>query len=420
MPFSSFATKDKEHVLILENVDVLEEIKEGDELKEEEDVKVDVADLDKNGKEGPTSTSIDVQVRESAAARNAFASLDVQDWISTPHKGALVYFPGFNSPLKQSLETLGQFMAMTKVTNHVHPIIFGWPNGQVPTYLHASAISHSERNKENLLQLIRGLASAGIRHVHFLSHSMGVQTMLGGFEDKADGSRSDISQCFRLNHAFVDDNDTDDDKLMICKSVTMVNPDFPIEAFVDHAYLTLRRICNHITVVGDRQDQALYYSQITNGAFKIFGYAQPKILNKDGKEREETEKCGFRPQIVVGRDIESIYLPDPKVDSKDVDEEKASLIADDRLLFKGAPAIILCEDGQVQEHLWLDVDVIDTTQLDTNIKDLRHSGFNVNPILLNDLEELIVTGRRASSRSTLLFRDGNIYSYCHAPSFVTM
>jgi hypothetical protein len=51
---------------------------------------------------------------------------------------------------------------------------------------------------------------------------------------------------------------------------------------------------------------------------------------------------------------------------------------------------------------------------------LRHSGFNVNPILLKDLEELIVTGRRAAERSTLLYREGNMYSYCHAPSFVTM
>jgi hypothetical protein len=95
-------------------------------------------------------------------------------------------------------------------------------------------------------------------------------------------------------------------------------------------------------------------------------------------------------------------------------------VCDERLLFKRVPRIILSSDEQPREHKWLDVDVIDTTQLDTNIKDLRHSGFNVNPILLNDLEELIVTGCRAVNRSTLLFREGNIYSYCHAPSFVTM
>ena len=392
---------------------MLEENEDGQEAKDGEEIKVDVVDLDKTKDE----QSVDVQMKASVN-RKAFARLEVQDWITTPHKAALVYFPGFNSPLKQSLQTLGQFMAMTKTMDHVHPVIFAWPNGQVPTYSNASAISHSARNKELLLQLIRGLASTGIRHVHFLSHSMGVQSLLGAFEDKDDdGSRSDISQCFRLDHSFAT-GDEKDDKLMICKSITMVNPDFPIEAFVDHAFLSIRKICSHVTIVGDRQDGALYYSQIMNGAFKCFGYEQPKILNKDGKEVDKNNKSrAYHPQLVVGRDIERIFLRDAK---QDEDEEKASLLADERLLFKGAPAVILSSDGQVQEHLWLDVDVIDTTQLDTNIKDLRHSGFNVNAILLNDLEELIVTGRRAAQRSTLLFREGNIYSYCHAPSFVTM
>jgi len=278
MPFSSFTPKEHEHVLVLES--------NADGANGEDEVKVDIADLEEDGK-AVEMNSIDVQVRASAA-RKAFARLEVQDWVCTPHKDALVYFPGFNSPLKQSLETLGQFMAMTRVMDHVHPVIFAWPNGQVPTYRKASAISHSVRNKELLLQLIRGLASTGIRNIHFLSHSMGVQTLLGAFEDKADGSRSDISQCFQLDALFAyDDADADDNNLMICKSITMVNPDFPIEAFVDHAYLSIRRICNHVTVVGDRQDQALFYSQVMNGAFKFLGYSQAKILNKDGRQREK-------------------------------------------------------------------------------------------------------------------------------------
>jgi len=123
-------------------------------------------------------------------------------------------------------------------------------------------------------------------------------------------------------------------------------------------------------------------------------------------------------QRVVGRDIESLHLPE-KEDKTSI-EEGGDKSRDDRLLFRGAAPIILSPNGHRQNNFYLDVDVIDTTQLDTNIKDLRHSGFNVNPILLNDLEELILTGRRAAHRSSLLFREGNIYSYCHAQSFVTM
>ena len=405
MPFSSFTSKEMEHVLILE-----------DSGRNGEEAKGGVDDL----KESKETESINSQLMRPSVSRKAFARLEVQDWTPSLHKEALVFFPGFNSPLSKSLQSLGQFMAMTKVMDHVHPIIFQWPNGQVPTYRLASAISASDRNKKHFLQLVRGLASTGIRHVHFLSHSMGVQTMLAGFQDKEDGSRSDISQCFRLNHSFAS-GDERDDKLMICKSITMVNPDFPIDAFIDHAFLSIRRICNHVTVVGDRHDQALFYSQVINGMCNYLGYSQPSILNKDGKESNgQNRKEGYHPQNVVGRDIGSLYFPDPQEGKEEGDEERTSLLTDERLLFMGAPAIILSADGHVKEHLWLDVDVIDTTQLDTNIKDLRHSGFNVNPILLNDLEELIVTGRRAANRSTLLFREGNIYSYCHAPSFVTM
>ena len=64
-------------------------------------------------------------------------------------------------------------------------------------------------------------------------------------------------------------------------------------------------------------------------------------------------------------------------------------------------------------------DVIDTTGLDTNIADIRHSAYNLNPSLLRDLEELVSTGKRAMDRS-LLYREGNMFSYCNAPSFVSM
>lgn len=82
--------------------------------------------------------------------------------------------------------------------------------------------------------------------------------------------------------------------------------------------------------------------------------------------------------------------------------------------------MLVIEGGEDLEKPWLDLDVIDTTGLDTNIANIRHSAYNLNPILLNDLEELITTGQRAMKRGSLLYRDGNIFSYCHAPSYVSM
>ena len=115
---------------------------------------------------------------------------------------------------------------------------------------------------------------------------------------------------------------------------------------------------------------------------------------------------------MIGKSIESLHLPDILSKNRNLHSE---------LLFQDRAPLVLCTDDEndLEEKAWLDLDVIDTTGLDTNIADIRHSAYNLNPTLLNDLEELITTGERAMKRSSLLYRDGNIFSYCHAPSYVS-
>merc|ERR1712232_1473288 len=114
-----------------------------------------------------------------------------------------------------------------------------------------------------------------------MSHSMGAQTLVGAFCDKEDGSRSDISLCFKLAPKWEEgdscsekksrkswlghDDCVDDNNLLVCKTLTMLNPDFPLDSFVNHSFQSLRRICRNITVVGDRTDFALLMSQMVNG-----------------------------------------------------------------------------------------------------------------------------------------------------------
>ena len=400
-----------------------EEEKQGDDDDKDEDVEIDGECLDdiELGYKNSNRHHHHQPYHPNHSIRDHFARLEVQDWVPTPRKEALVFIPGFNSCLKRSLQTLGQLLAMTKISARVYPIVFEWPVAQVLTYRYASAIAATTRNKHFFLQLMRGLKAAGIDHVHFMSHSMGVQTLLGAFRNKDDGTSSEVSNCFRLADT---DDGADEDTLMTCKSITMLNPDFPLAAFVDHAFLSIRRVCSHITIVGDRGDQALWYSQLINGSAKYFGYSQPDILN--GTEDLTGPPKQFH-QRVMGRHIDALHTAEHDLDEpmdkdkgKAMDQEHA-VAMDHRMLFqKRRSQLSMATSDRSMDHRWLDVDVIDTTLLDTNIKDLRHSGFNVNPILLKDLEELIVTGRRAAERSTLLYREGNVFSYCHAPSFVTM
>jgi hypothetical protein len=67
----------------------------------------------------------------------------------------------------------------------------------------------------------------------------------------------------------------------------------------------------------------------------------------------------------------------------------------------------------------LDMDIVDTTELDMNIHLARHSYFNLNKYIIDDLTEIIVHERRAREReSSLVLIKGNVYGFLTAPSYV--
>lgn len=336
-------------------------------------------------------------------------SLRVQNWKKDTHKAALVYFPGFASPLKKSLESLGQFMALTKLSQNVHAIVYEWPTGSKFSYKRSSKACSSDRCKEHFRNFLKGLQDSGIRYIHLMSHSMGVQALLSMFDDDLDGSRSEASLFFQLDHSYATTNDSasreEADSKMICKSVTLLNPDFPVDAFLDHAFIGVRRICNHVTIVGDQNDQALLLSEALSAVLNYFGLKQSDLLSK----RDRDEKVRFYAEKTVGRNFDSLFFP-----NNDNGYERQIY------LFRETPSLVLSPLEEMQDQQWIDIDVIDSSNIDTNVASLRHSAFNVNPIILKDLEELILTGRRATSRSTLIHREGNIFSYAHAPSFMSL
>lgn len=197
---------------------------------------------------------------------------------------------------------------------------------------------------------------------------------------------------------------------------TMLNPDFPLDSFVDHAFASARRICDTMTIVGDKTDQALFFSQTSNGvAIKVFGFEQPCELQPT--ERNKQRLC---QRAVIGRSIDELYFQVRNNGGESTARYEKSQDIPRRLLFSGNSASYMQLEGTTDSDVrpWLDVDVIDCTGLDTNIAGIRHSAYNLNPILLKDLTELIMTGQRAMNRSSTLYRDGNIFSFASAPSYV--
>ncbi|KAG5178253.1 hypothetical protein JKP88DRAFT_329974 [Tribonema minus] len=76
------------------------------------------------------------------------------------------------------------------------------------------------------------------------------------------------------------------------------------------------------------------------------------------------------------------------------------------------------EDEEEEAEDWLDMDVIDTTWLENNIHSMRHSFFNINPTIVDDLRELIVHHRRAEDRVQVTHKFNNVFSFMVAPNSV--
>eukprot|EP00611_Tribonema_gayanum_P032415 TRINITY_DN9675_c0_g1_i3.p1 TRINITY_DN9675_c0_g1~~TRINITY_DN9675_c0_g1_i3.p1 ORF type:complete len:368 (+),score=137.91 TRINITY_DN9675_c0_g1_i3:399-1502(+) len=67
---------------------------------------------------------------------------------------------------------------------------------------------------------------------------------------------------------------------------------------------------------------------------------------------------------------------------------------------------------------WLDVDVIDTTWLENNIHSMRHSFYNLNSTIVDDLRDLLVHKRRAEMRPQVTHKFNNVYTYMVAPNIM--
>jgi len=68
----------------------------------------------------------------------------------------------------------------------------------------------------------------------------------------------------------------------------------------------------------------------------------------------------------------------------------------------------------------LDLDIIDTGDLDSNMSERHHSFFNINRLMVDDLYDLIVTGKRAEERTSRLKATGKVYRFTILPSSVVM
>ena len=260
----------------------------------------------------------------------------------------------------------------------------------------------SAATRDALCSMLEELRANGVRDVHFLVHSLGSTVVLRSICDDPEKRIARLfAECEPPPRAAAAAAATGRDgsspttsssgplPLLRLKTFTLLHPDCSLRQFVSHDFAILRRLCNHLTVLGDKNDQALFWSERVNRDFDLDPALEPSWRRAVGRSVRS-----------VGRAVFALHAGD-------------AVAAGD-----GGGGGGGTRSPRRGEKRWLDLDALDTSWMDQNVHALRHNYFTLNPTLVEDLVELVVTGKRAVDRSLLLRREGNIFSYCSAPSCV--
>jgi len=212
--------------------------------------------------------------------------------------------------------------------------------------------------------------------VHVLAHSMGVQVLLSHLDEIAPAllRPHSASAGGEEGGSYSPPGSASGGRQLRLASVTLVNPEVSEDIFLEHCLPRLRVLCPLVTIYGDEEDGALFWSEVVN-RFRVLGKLHSAPYRAE---------CRSAPQ------------PAP---------------------VRGAAS--LAAEGTNERGEWADIDVVDMTWLESNVHSLRHNSFNLNRTLVDDLRELIVEGKRAAQRrSRLVCRKGNVYTFLQPPLHV--
>ncbi|KAK3809743.1 MAG: hypothetical protein J3R72DRAFT_464052 [Linnemannia gamsii] len=302
---------------------------------------------------------------------------------------ALVFVHGYNCPLTYGIARLGQLLSLGEFPAYIKPFVFSWPSSTTMGYFTAKKVGCSDNVASDLRQFIIDLKEAGFRRVHILAHSMGARIVLSA-----------------LRKGYFDD---------VLAEREVVDPEPSIISNLgSRTHLQGRMSVKYRDL--PKQQTRSASSLAGQEDFSTIQLATFTLLNPDADldiflEEDYWTLSKYCPHITLYADAH-----DGALFWSEVLGRKKSLGRHPRTL-------VYSPTGEV-----LDVDVIDTTSLDVNIHSIRHNFFNLNRMLVDDLYDVVVLGRRATEREARLssrwtFADdgtenGEVYTFLCAPSYV--
>eukprot|EP01025_Chloroclados_australasicus_P024555 TRINITY_DN2460_c0_g3_i1.p1 TRINITY_DN2460_c0_g3~~TRINITY_DN2460_c0_g3_i1.p1 ORF type:complete len:712 (-),score=22.69 TRINITY_DN2460_c0_g3_i1:274-2214(-) len=325
------------------------------------------------------------------------SQLDLQQQLQGQGE-ALIFIHGYNCALSDASKLFGQFLALCNLPPNVKPIIFSW--NALRDFAYIPAINQgtdAPQTTRSFLQLLRALQKEGYERIHILAHSMGIRVMMaalpyletilgieqGGY--RVGMVKTDYSGLFFESEIVQPLN-------IIFETVTLLNPDYSLDDFVNGLGQRLCRLCPIVTIYGNQQDNALIYAAMAVGLFKFLHNIERQAL--PSKSTKKLENNFFQSYNGQQREPKHNWIWDP-------------------MLGKHITWVI---DPSAGQHL--DVDIIDTTFIQTNVHSMKHMYFNLNGDILADLRELITQKKRAVHRVKLEQVGETIFRFRVAPPYV--
>eukprot|EP01053_Blabericola_migrator_P006721 Blabericola_migrator_1__6720@NODE_33_length_18162_cov_161_418900_g29_i0_p1_GENE_NODE_33_length_18162_cov_161_418900_g29_i0NODE_33_length_18162_cov_161_418900_g29_i0_p1_ORF_typecomplete_len1130_score209_68DUF900/PF05990_12/1_1e33Lipase/PF00151_19/0_0018DUF2457/PF10446_9/0_031Abhydrolase_6/PF12697_7/0_07Lipase_2/PF01674_18/0_052DUF676/PF05057_14/0_17Glyco_tranf_2_4/PF13704_6/8_4Glyco_tranf_2_4/PF13704_6/1_2e03Glyco_tranf_2_4/PF13704_6/1_5e04Glyco_tranf_2_4/PF13704_6/1_2e04Glyco_tranf_2_4/PF13704_6 len=371
--------------------------------------------------------------------------LSVQGWVSMANIGVpevLVYIHGYNSNLTQTLQTLGQMATFGNFPPHLKVLTFVWPAGSgIVSFFQAKHTPEDPRLIQAFLDFLISLRASGVRQFHILCHSMGARMFLKAL--RTIYHTSDILAKFSGASSAAQDplgkhQDSWIGKLHLL-TTTFMNPEYALEEFISQDYNILRSVCSHITIYADANDGALFWSEFFSRkdalGRSVFGLKRPTTVQPESGMNVSTPPPEHLDQK-ISKSTEETFSAQPRLRfmhtvsffKMDCEDDQLGMLdectEDPKLRrrhhhwrrFKTSSR----GPGDDVGVEWLDIDVIDTTFMDTNVHGLRHSFWSLNREIIEDFRELLVTRKRATQRTGRLDRrGGNVWVFRVAPSFLT-
>ena len=155
---------------------------------------------------------------------------------------ALVFVHGFNICVHDVARQLGQLIVLGELPTCLTPIVFGWPCSKGASYFNGKrAIYDDDAVVNNFVDFLVDLKRSGCEEVHLLVHSLGAAVVCRALEKP------------ESTHGVPE-----------LATITLLHPDLPLSDFnAKWAYL-LRKRCPVVTIMADRRDGALWYSEFFN------------------------------------------------------------------------------------------------------------------------------------------------------------